>query len=54
MTLYNAEAAIKHSCVASRKIKMQQEAAAAGEREYWEDSQYERLWLFFSFPPTFI
>lgn len=54
MTLYDAEAAIKHSRVASRKIKMQQEAAAAGEREYWEDSQYEMPWLFFSFPPAFI
>ena len=36
MTLYNVEAPIKHSHVASRKIKMQQEAAAARERNYWE------------------
>ena len=35
MTLYNVEAAIKHSHVASRKIKMQQEAATTGERNFF-------------------
>ena len=35
MTLYNVEAAIKNSHVVSRKIKMRQEAAATGERNFF-------------------
>ena len=36
MTLSQAQTAIKHRHLASRKIKMQQEEKAAGERNHWE------------------
>lgn len=51
MTLSHVQTAIKHQHLASRKIKMQQEETAAGERNHWE-THNEMPGLVFPFPLT--